>query len=107
MKSVFSEETRLQRMLDVEAGLEKEIGHDVMAGVLALSEKAGDAGRYVHLGATSNDITDTAMALQLQDALGIVEEDLGYLKAALLSLARKHRKTVMLGRTHGQAAVPI
>ena len=142
MKSVFSEETRLQRMLDVEAalarahakvgaipakaaedikkaantravtadrvaGLEKEIGHDVMAVVLALSEKAGDAGRYVHLGATSNDITDTAMALQLQNALAIVEEDLVHLKAALLSLARKHRKTVMLGRTHGQAAVPI
>ena len=142
MKSIFSEDTRLARMLDVEAALarahakvgtipakaaedirkaanprtvtadriaqlEKEIGHDVMAVVLALSEKAGDAGRYVHLGATSNDITDTALALQLKDALAIVEEDLGYLKAALLSLARKHRKTVMLGRTHGQAAVPI
>src|SRR3990172_649744 len=142
MKSIFSEETRLGRMLDVEAALarahakigtipakaaedirkaanprtvtadriaqlEKEIGDDGMAGVLALSEKAGDAGRYVHLGATSNDITDTALALQLKDALAIVEEDLGYLKAALLRLARKHRETVMLGRTHGQAAVPI
>ena len=89
------------------AQLEKEIGHDVMALVLALSEKAGDAGRYVHLGATSNDITDSALALQLKDALALIEEDLEQLKSALLSLTRKHRKTVMLGRTHGQAAVPL
>ena len=89
------------------AQLETEIGHDVMALVLALSEKSGDAGKYVHLGATSNDITDTALALQLKDALALVEEDLNQLKAALLSLARKHRKTVMLGRTHGQAAIPL
>ena len=61
----------------------------------------------MHLGATSNDITDTALALQLRDALDVIEEGLAGLKAALLSLARKHRKTVMLGRTHGQAAVPI
>ena len=89
------------------AAIERDIGHDVMAVVLALSEKCGDAGRYVHLGATSNDITDTALALQLRDALGILEEDLGDLKTALLRLAKKHRRTVMLGRTHGQAAVPI
>jgi len=142
MKGLFSEETKLQRMLDVEAALvrahaqvgnlpkdaadairkaattrivsadrvaqiEKEIGHDVMAVVLALSEKAGPAGKYVHLGATSNDITDTATALQLRDALDLVEKDLDQLKGALLGLARKHKKTVMLGRTHGQAAVPI
>ncbi|MEK6851865.1 MAG: lyase family protein, partial [Candidatus Thermoplasmatota archaeon] len=93
--------------VDRVAQLEQEIGHDVMALVLALSEKAGDAGKYVHLGATSNDITDTALALQLKDALALIEEDLDQLKAALLSLARKHRKTVMLGRTHGQAAVPL
>jgi adenylosuccinate lyase len=89
------------------AQIEKEIGHDVMAVVLALSEKAGDAGQYVHLGATSNDITDTATALQLRDALDLVEKALDQLKSALLGLARKHKKTVMLGRTHGQAAVPI
>src|SRR5437899_6226480 len=142
MKALFSEDAKLQRMLDVEAALarahakfgdipakaasditraanvktvtvervaqlEKEIGHDVMAVVVALSEKVGDRGRFVHLGATSNDITDTATALQLQEALGIVREDLNELKAALLVLAKKHRKPVMLGRTHGQAAVPI
>lgn len=142
MKALFSEDAKLQRLLDVESALvrahakvgnvpakaaedvrkaantrtvstdrvaeiEKEIGHDVMAVVLALSEKAGDAGRFVHLGATSNDITDTATALQLRDAFRILEEDLDHLKAALLSLAKRHRKTVMLGRTHGQAAVPI
>jgi len=93
--------------VDRVAAIEKDIGHDVMAVVLALSEKSGEAGRYVHLGATSNDITDTALALQLRDALAILEKDLDELKAALLALAKKHRKTVMLGRTHGQAAVPI
>ncbi|MBI4415428.1 MAG: adenylosuccinate lyase [Euryarchaeota archaeon] len=142
MKALFSEEAKLQRLLDVEAALarahakvgtlakadadaiakaattktvswdrmqeiEREIGHDVMAVVLALSEKAGPAGKYVHLGATSNDITDTATALQLRDALAILEEDLVQLKAALLALAEAHKRTVMLGRTHGQAAVPI
>ncbi len=142
MKNLFSEETKLQRSLDVEAALaraharvgniptkaaedirkaanvktvtvervaqiEREIGHDVMAIVLALSEKAGEAGKYVHLGATSNDITDTATALQLKDASDLLEGDLESLKGALLSLAKKHRRTVMLGRTHGQAAVPI
>lgn len=142
MKGLFTEEAKLQRLLDVEAALakahaqignipkesadairkaattrivslgrvaqiEKEIGHDVMAVVLALSEKAGDAGKSVHVGATSNDITDTATALQLRDALDLLEKDLDQLKGALLGLARKHKKTVMLGRTHGQAAVPI
>src|SRR3990172_942921 len=62
------------------AQIEKEIGHDVMAVVLALSEKAGPAGKYVHLGATSNDITDTATALQLRDAPDLVEKDLDQLK---------------------------
>ncbi len=87
--------------------IEERINHDVMAVVLALSEAVGDAGRWVHLGATSNDITDTATALQIREALAIVEDDLRDLRATLLSLAKKHRSTVMLGRTHGQAAVPM
>lgn len=88
--------------------LEQETRHDVMAVVLALTEACdGDAGKYVHLGATSNDILDTATALQLRDAIRILEEDLDGLLDALAGLAAKHKKTIMLGRTHGQAAVPI
>jgi adenylosuccinate lyase len=88
--------------------LEQETRHDLMAVVLALTEACdGNAGKYVHLGATSNDILDTATALQLQDAIRLIEADLGGLIEALADLAGKHKKTIMLGRTHGQAAVPI
>ncbi len=88
--------------------LEKETRHDIMAVVLALTEASGsDAGRYVHFGATSNDISDTATALQLRDAIAILDADLAGLAQALAALASKHKRTVMLGRTHGQAAVPI
>jgi len=88
--------------------LEEETRHDLMAVVLALTERCkGDAGKYVHLGATSNDISDTATALQLRDAIAILDDDLALLAQALGRLATKHKRTVMLGRTHGQAAVPI
>jgi adenylosuccinate lyase len=88
--------------------IEMETRHDIMAVVLALTEKcAGDAGRYVHLGATSNDISDTATALQLRGAIAVLDRDLRALRDVLVGLARKHRRTVMLGRTHGQAAVPM
>ncbi|MGQ0796499.1 MAG: adenylosuccinate lyase [Methanobacteriota archaeon] len=88
--------------------LEIETKHDLMAVVLALTEATkGDGSRYVHLGATSNDISDTGTALQLRDAIGVLDEDLGSLVGVLARLASKHRRTVMLGRTHGQAAVPI
>src|SRR5256714_11671528 len=88
--------------------LERETRHDLMAVVLALTEAcAGDAGKYVHLGATSNDIQDSATALQLRDAIRVIEEGLDGLIDAFADLATKHKKTIILGRTHGQAAVPI
>jgi len=88
--------------------LEKETRHDLMAVVLALTEASGaEAGKYVHLGATSNDISDTATALQLREAIAILDSSLVELAQALAKLAEKHKRTVMLGRTHGQAAVPI
>ncbi|MEM2935145.1 MAG: adenylosuccinate lyase, partial [Candidatus Thermoplasmatota archaeon] len=86
--------------------IEKEIGHDVMAMVKALSEKC-DYGKYVHLGATSYDIVDTANALQIKDALNIIEKELIKLLSEILKLAKKHKKSVMIGRTHGQHALPI
>src|SRR5437763_1066699 len=88
--------------------LERATRHDLMAVVLALTEAcAGDAGNYVHLGATSNDIQDSATAVQLRDAIRVIEEGLDGLVDAFADLATKHKKTIMLGRTHGQAAVPI
>jgi len=87
--------------------IEKTTNHDIMAMVKALTEQAGAAGDYVHLGATSNDIVDTVTAMQLKDALQIIEDDLIVLQNAIAELAEKHKKTIMVGRTHGQFAVPL
>jgi len=86
--------------------IESEIHHDLMAMVRALSEQAGDAGKYVHLGATSYDIEDTATALIFLDAIGLLEKHLSGFAEVLRSIAIKHKKTVCIGRTHGQHAVP-
>lgn len=86
--------------------IEAEIKHDVMAVVKALSAKCGGAGKSIHLGATSNDIIDTATALQLKEAVNLIMEDLKALKRSLLKLAEEHKNTIMVGRTHGQFAVP-
>jgi adenylosuccinate lyase len=87
--------------------IEKEIKHDVASLVRALAEVCGSSGAYVHLGATSYDIVDTANALQLKDALALIEERLANLKATLQKQADQHKGTVMIGRTHGQHALPI
>jgi len=86
--------------------MEAEIHHDLMAMVKALSEQAGDAGKYVHWGATSYDIEDTATALMMKDGLNLLEKRLQHLASTLRMLAQKHRKTVCIGRTHGQQALP-
>ncbi|MGQ9788340.1 MAG: adenylosuccinate lyase [Candidatus Hadarchaeaceae archaeon] len=86
--------------------LEQEFQHETMAVVMALAEVSGKSGRYVHLGATSNDILDTAMAMQIRDGLGIIERQLRNLLVILLHRAMEHRDTIMVGRTHGQHALP-
>ena len=87
--------------------IERETRHDIMALTKAMAEAAGDAGWCIHLGATSNDIVDTAVGLQIKDSLIIHREMLCILIGTLADLAERERDTVMLGRTHGQAAVPI
>lgn len=88
--------------------IEREIRHDIMAMVKALAEQCeGETGKYIHLGATSYDIVDSANALQMTAAIDIILDDLRELQHTLMSLADEHRHTVMLGRTHGQAALPI
>ena len=94
---------RLERVKEIEA----EIKHETMAVVRALAEACGPSGRYVHLGATSSDILDTALALQLKEALDILEKRLCRLIALLASLAERYKELVMVGRTHGQHALPI
>lgn len=86
--------------------LEAELRHDVMAIARALGEAAGESGAWVHYGATSADITDTALGLEHKEALGVLREDLSDLVRALAELAQRHRGTAEVGRTHGQHAVP-
>lgn len=87
--------------------IEREINHDTMAVVKAISEQCeGDAGKWVHFGATSNDILDTATALQCAEAVSILDGRLKKLLAVLVRLAEEHKKTVCCGRTHGQIGVP-
>jgi len=142
MVRIFEEESRLRKMLLVEAALAKahaelgnipredaeriwevatsgvvklervkeieaEIKHETMAVVRALAEACGPSGRYVHLGATSSDILDTALALQLKEALAILKDRLAELTALVARLAEEHKGTIMVGRTHGQHALPI
>jgi adenylosuccinate lyase len=142
MYSVFTEETKLQKWLDVEAALawahaqlgiiplktaeeigkkakidivklervkeiESEIHHDLMAMVRALTEVCeGSSGNYVHLGATSYDIVDSALGLIFHDAIEILELDLKNLLKTLLFQAEQNKKTICIGRTHGQHALP-
>jgi adenylosuccinate lyase len=87
--------------------IEKSTNHDIMAMVKALTEQCSSSGDFVHLGATSNDIVDTVMAIQFKNALLIIEDDLIVLQHAIADLAEKHKETVMVGRTHGQFAVPL
>jgi len=88
--------------------IEKETNHDVMAMVKAMTEQCrGDAGKYVHLGASSNDIIDTAAALQIKDALEIIQDGLGELLYTFAKIAKKERDTLEVGRTHAQFAIPI
>ena len=143
LKDIFSENKKLQYLLDVESALsrahaklgnipqkaadeitkkattkfvkikrvneiETETKHDIMAVTKALSELCdGDAGKYIHIGATSYDIVDTANALQFAESTTYIQKGLKELRSTLVNLSKKHKKTIMLGRTHGQHTIPI
>lgn len=87
--------------------LEKKLGHDVMALVVYLAEVSRDSGKFIHFGATSYDIVDTANALMFRDAIDIVEKKLRKIILILIEYAQQYRDLVMVGRTHGQHALPI
>lgn len=92
---------------EVERVEREETKHDIMALVKVLGSFCGDSEKYIHLGATSNDMIDTGMALQLKEAVELLEDDLKNLRKTLAHRAMEHKDTIMVGRTHGQHAVPI
>jgi len=103
MKKASTRHVKLERV----KAIEREIKHDIASIVKALAEQSGSSGAYVHLGATSYDIVDTANALLLKDAVKLIEQKLNDLEQILIKKANKYKKTLMIGRTHGQHALPI
>lgn len=104
----IARESRLERIDFDHMRHETDIvGYPILPLVHQLVAMCGDAGRYVHWGATTQDIMDTANVLQVRDALDIVEADIRALRAILADLAAKHRDTPMAGRTHLQQALPV
>ncbi len=92
-----------KRVLEIEA----EVRHDMIAFLTNVNEYVGDAGRYIHLGMTSSDVLDTALALQLVDSLDVLLRRLSELIDVIRQRAHEHRYTVMIGRSHGIHAEPI
>lgn len=89
------------------AEIERETNHDIASIVKALAEACdGDAGEYVHFGATSNDIIDTSQSLLFKESLAILRNKLVNLTKILLKLAEENKELVCIGRTHGQHALP-
>ena len=87
--------------------IDNEIHHDLMAMVKALSEQCeGNAGKYIHLGATSYDIEDTATGLQLKEAIIYITNSLKKLLIELIKVIQDKKSLVCIGRTHGQHAIP-
>jgi adenylosuccinate lyase len=101
-KKASTEYVKLERVKAIEG----EIKHDVASVVRALSEQCGASGAFVHLGATSYDIIDTANALLLKDAIKLILQRMNTLEEVLLQAASKYERTTMVGRTHGQHALP-
>ncbi|NJL83771.1 MAG: adenylosuccinate lyase [Chloroflexaceae bacterium] len=92
-----------QRIAEIEA----EVRHDVIAFLTNVNEFVGEAGRYIHLGMTSSDMLDTALALQLVASINVLLDGVEELIQAIRYQAQQHRYTVMVGRSHGIHAEPI
>jgi adenylosuccinate lyase len=92
-----------ERILEIEA----EVRHDVIAFLTNVNEYVGDAGRYIHVGMTSSDVLDTGLALQLKSSVQLLRKELLLLEESIRDLARQHKKTVMIGRSHAIHGEPI
>ncbi len=91
------------RILEIEA----EVRHDVIAFLTNVNEHVGDAGRFIHVGMTSSDVLDTGLALQLKRSIAVLREELEGLEEAIRLQAKKHKDTVMIGRSHAIHGEPI
>lgn len=83
------------------------VGYPILPLVHQMVKQCGDAGRYVHWGATTQDIMDTAVILQVRAGLEIIENDISELRGILAGLSKRYRNTPMAGRTHLQQALPV
>ncbi len=86
---------------------EAKLGHEIASLTTLISERCGSCGNFLHLGATSSDIIDTATALIVRDSLEVMMKKLREVIEKLIELSLKHKDTLMVGRTHGQHALPI
>jgi adenylosuccinate lyase len=93
----------LERMREIE----RETEHDVIAFLRAAGETVGEASRWIHLGLTSSDVIDTALSLQVLEAIDLLIADVDALREAVGALALKHKDTPQIGRTHGIHAEPL
>jgi adenylosuccinate lyase len=87
--------------------IEQTTQHDVIAFTTAVAEKVGPSARWMHFGMTSSDVIDTAQALQMREACDVILKDLAALHDAIRDRAAEHRRTPMIGRTHGVHAEPM
>jgi len=100
---------RKKARLDVKRirAIEAEVKHETIAFLSAVAETIGDDARHLHVGMTSSDVMDTALAIQFKEASALLEQDIKDLLTVLRRQARKYKWTVMIGRTHGVHAEPI
>jgi adenylosuccinate lyase len=103
------ERIRARTRLDVRRmlAIEVEVHHDVIAFLSMVAETAGDDARHLHAGLTSSDLVDTALAGQIQEAGRVLVDSVQRLRRAAWALAQKHKRTPMVGRSHGVHAEPI
>ena len=87
--------------------IEKEVKHDVIAFLTSVNEFVGDSGRYIHVGMTSSDVLDTGLSLQLKDSCELLLKEIENLENEVRLLARKHKNTLMIGRSHAIHGEPI
>ncbi len=87
--------------------IEREVKHDVIAFLTCVAEYVGDSARYMHLGMTSSDVLDTALAVQLKQASNLILKELKAFQTVLKKQALKHKMTPVMGRSHGIHAEPL
>ena len=80
--------------------IEKEVKHDVIAFLTNVNEFVGDSGRFIHVGMTSSDVLDTGLSLQLKESCELLIQEITNLEKTTRDLARKHKNTIMVGRSH-------